>query len=131
MIDAQYAITLSDFQIISKYFYRATGSIKINLTEVLELGEQWSSSTLTNFANSLSASTTNANAGKLEGNRMFYANDYMVRVFFVTRCSLFSINRFIVAKTTLQRSRCIPAGLKTPSAPILKMLVYISMATNF
>ncbi|KAF9481396.1 polysaccharide lyase family 8 protein [Pholiota conissans] len=57
---------------------QATGGIKINLTEVLELGQQWSSATLTNFANSLSASTSNANAGKLEGNRMFYANDYMV-----------------------------------------------------
>ncbi|KDR85027.1 hypothetical protein GALMADRAFT_52424 [Galerina marginata CBS 339.88] len=58
---------------------QATGSIKINLTEVLELGQQWSSSSLINFANSLSATSSNANAGKLVGNRMFYANDYMVQ----------------------------------------------------
>ncbi|KAF8912697.1 polysaccharide lyase family 8 protein [Gymnopilus junonius] len=49
------------------------------LDEVLELGQQWSSGALTNFANSLSASASNANAGQLIGNRMFYANDYMVQ----------------------------------------------------
>ena len=48
---------------------------------MLQLGEQWSSSTLTGFTNDLSANTTNANAGKLVGNRMFYANDYMVHPF--------------------------------------------------
>ncbi|KAF8198911.1 polysaccharide lyase family 8 protein [Pholiota molesta] len=73
-----------DFSVLGRFIsfpvinQQATGSIKINLTEVLELGNQWSSSTLINFANSLSATTKNANAGKLEGNRMFYANDYMV-----------------------------------------------------
>ncbi|KAF8168065.1 polysaccharide lyase family 8 protein [Crassisporium funariophilum] len=57
---------------------QATGNIKLNLTEVLELGQQWSSSSLINFANSLSGTTSNANAGSLQGNRMFYASDYMV-----------------------------------------------------
>ncbi|KAF8078587.1 chondroitin AC/alginate lyase [Lyophyllum atratum] len=57
---------------------QATGSIKINLTQVRELGQLWSSSSLINFADSLSPSTPNANAGCLNGNRMFYANDYMV-----------------------------------------------------
>ncbi|KAG6911939.1 hypothetical protein DXG01_000187 [Tephrocybe rancida] len=56
---------------------QATGSIKINLTQVLELGEQWSSDPLINFAESLSGSVTNANAGSLKGNRMFFTNDYM------------------------------------------------------
>ncbi|KAF5375227.1 hypothetical protein D9758_000251 [Tetrapyrgos nigripes] len=41
------------------------------------LGQIWSSQALTNFAISLSRSSTSANAGQLEGNRMFYANDYM------------------------------------------------------
>ncbi|CAA7266471.1 unnamed protein product [Cyclocybe aegerita] len=57
---------------------QASGSIKINLTQVLVLGEQWSSGTLIDFANDLSIDTTSANAGQLEGNRMFYTNDYMV-----------------------------------------------------
>jgi hypothetical protein len=60
------------------YNRRATGSIKTNLTDVLDLGKQWSSDTLVAFANSLSENTTHANAGNLIGNRMFYANDYMV-----------------------------------------------------
>jgi len=57
---------------------RATSSIKINLTEVRELGQLWSSDTLTRFANDLSATSSSANAGQLEGNMMFYTNDYMV-----------------------------------------------------
>ncbi|KAJ3511292.1 hypothetical protein NLJ89_g4183 [Agrocybe chaxingu] len=60
---------------------QASGSIKINLTQVLVLGEQWSSGTLIDFANDLSFDTTSANAGQLEGNRMFYANDYMPKGF--------------------------------------------------
>ncbi|KAJ3511289.1 hypothetical protein NLJ89_g4184 [Agrocybe chaxingu] len=57
---------------------QATGRIKIDLGEVLTLGEEWSSKTLIDFANDLSVDTTDANAGSLTGNRMFYANDYMV-----------------------------------------------------
>ncbi|TFK41122.1 polysaccharide lyase family 8 protein [Crucibulum laeve] len=73
-----------DFSVLGRFISfpvidnQATGSIKINLTEVGELGDQWSSNVLTNFADSLSEDMSNANAGKLEGNRMFYANDYMV-----------------------------------------------------
>lgn len=58
---------------------RATGSIKINLTEVLELGDLWGSQPLVKFSHSLSEGSSNVNAGNLVGNRMFYANDYMVR----------------------------------------------------
>ncbi|KAG5653076.1 hypothetical protein H0H81_002456 [Sphagnurus paluster] len=67
---------------------QATGSIKINLTEVRELGQQWSSSSLLNFADTLSQSFTNANAGGLTGNRMFYNNDYMVCVQHIFHTSL-------------------------------------------
>lgn len=57
---------------------RASGSIKINLTEVRVLGEQWKSTVLVDTVDSLNKNTTDANAGALKGNRMFYDNDYMV-----------------------------------------------------
>lgn len=63
------------FPVIDK---QATGSIKINLTEVTQLGTGWSSSPLTSFASSLSKGSDSANAGNLLGNNMFYDNDYMV-----------------------------------------------------
>ncbi|KAG1749613.1 polysaccharide lyase family 8 protein [Suillus paluster] len=56
----------------------ATTSIQTNLSKVEELGEQWNSDVLINYAKSLSANTTDANAGELIGNRMFFDNDYMV-----------------------------------------------------
>lgn len=59
---------------------RATGSINLNLTQVASVGEQWGSADLTEFAESLSNNFTNANAGDLTGNRMFWSNDYMVRL---------------------------------------------------
>ncbi|KAG6842627.1 hypothetical protein C0991_000154 [Blastosporella zonata] len=70
----------------------ATGSININLTQVLALGEQWSSDPLVNFAASLSDSFENANAGDLEGNLMFFTNDYMVHrgYNYVTTLKMFS-----------------------------------------
>lgn len=61
---------------------RATHNININLAKVLELGKLWSSASLIDFANSLTPTTPNANAGNLVGNRMFYAEDYMVGTFF-------------------------------------------------
>ncbi|KAG0696264.1 polysaccharide lyase family 8 protein [Suillus ampliporus] len=57
---------------------QASSSIQTNLSKVEQLGEQWNSDVLVNFATSLSANTTNANAGELIGNRMFFDNDYMV-----------------------------------------------------
>ncbi|KAG6850521.1 hypothetical protein H0H93_012522 [Arthromyces matolae] len=48
---------------------------------ILDLGKMWSSNSLINFAKSLSQSAKNANAGSLEGNRMFFTSDYMVRTF--------------------------------------------------
>ncbi|PFH54509.1 polysaccharide lyase family 8 protein [Amanita thiersii Skay4041] len=73
-----------DFSVLGRFISfpviddQATGSIKVNLTEVEDLGEQWSSSTLIEFAKQLSQDVPNANAGSLTGNRMFYTNDYMV-----------------------------------------------------
>lgn len=57
---------------------RATGSIKIDLATVGTLGRQWNSKPLIDFEKRLSKPTTDANAGSLVGNRMFYTNDYMV-----------------------------------------------------
>jgi hypothetical protein len=57
---------------------RATASIKMDLQDFRKLGEEWRSEALVNFADGLSDDTCDANAGRLYGNRMFYANDYMV-----------------------------------------------------
>ncbi|KXN89990.1 Chondroitinase-AC [Leucoagaricus sp. SymC.cos] len=57
---------------------QATGSIKLNLTEIGQLGRLWNSSIITKIAQSLSEDGKNANAGNLIGNCMFYDNDYMV-----------------------------------------------------
>lgn len=57
---------------------QASGDIRTELSAVLELGELWSSNTLQEFTRNLWKETSNANAGNLVGNKMFYANDYMV-----------------------------------------------------
>ncbi len=50
----------------------------MNLTAISLLGGAWNSSALRNFGSlSNNNHTEGANAGKLEGNRMFYNNDYM------------------------------------------------------
>ncbi|KIM43567.1 polysaccharide lyase family 8 protein [Hebeloma cylindrosporum] len=70
----------------------ATHNININLTQVRELGKLWSSASLIDFTNSLTPTTPNANAGNLVGNRMFYADDYMVHrgSNYVTSVKMFS-----------------------------------------
>ncbi|KAH8120362.1 polysaccharide lyase family 8 protein [Phellopilus nigrolimitatus] len=74
-----------DFSVLGRFISfpvadnQATASIKINITELQVLGEEWDSDTLTDAYNSLSKNTTNANAGSLNGNRIFYDNDYMVQ----------------------------------------------------
>jgi hypothetical protein len=60
---------------------RATASILTNLSAVGELGRAWQSQPLIDYEASLSKHVTNANAGNLLGNYMFYANDYMVNIF--------------------------------------------------
>lgn len=46
-----------------------------------QLGELWESDTLKSAFTSLTQPGSDANSGDLAGNRMFYANDYMVRIF--------------------------------------------------
>ena len=57
---------------------RATSGLKIDLSDILRLGELWDSSTMVQVYHSLIEPTDDANAGKLIGNRYFYSNDYMV-----------------------------------------------------
>ncbi len=58
--------------------FRASGSIQVNVSRIQQLGDEWNSDTLKSVAKSLSDSSDSANSGDLTGNRMFYANDYMV-----------------------------------------------------
>ncbi|KAG5649680.1 hypothetical protein H0H81_002521 [Sphagnurus paluster] len=55
-----------------------TANIGMNLTRIKDLGQRWSSDALINFADSLCGIGSNANAGSFVGNKMFFANDYMV-----------------------------------------------------
>ena len=57
---------------------RATGSININVSQIAELGKLWDSDKIKSVSESLASITKDANAGNISGNRMFYANDYMV-----------------------------------------------------
>ncbi|KAG1828622.1 polysaccharide lyase family 8 protein [Suillus variegatus] len=57
---------------------QASSGILTNLSKVEELGENWNSDVLVDFARSLSSNITHANVGGILGNRMFYKNDYMV-----------------------------------------------------
>jgi hypothetical protein len=59
-------------------FLRATGSLNLNLSEVLQLGELWNSLTMVQVYHNLIEPTMDANAGNLIGNRNFHNNDYMV-----------------------------------------------------
>ncbi|KAJ7254073.1 polysaccharide lyase family 8 protein [Mycena haematopus] len=88
-----------DFSVLGRFisfptadFTQATGSILLNLTKIGVLGEEWGSDALVNFSTSLSGNFTTANAGNLQGNRMFYDNDYMVQrgASYVTTLRMFS-----------------------------------------
>ncbi|KAF7340878.1 Polysaccharide lyase family 8 protein [Mycena sanguinolenta] len=75
-----------DFSVLGRFiafptadFTQATGSILLNLTKIGVLGDEWKSPDLVKFSTSLSGNFTNANAGNLLGNRMFFDNDYMVQ----------------------------------------------------
>jgi hypothetical protein len=68
----------------------------MNISEVQQLGEEWNSTVLLEFSSTISANTTDANVGELHGNRMFFANDYMVgRV-----CSFAPVLLTLVPKVT-------------------------------
>lgn len=51
----------------------------INATRVSMLANAWQMPSLAAFAETLQSNTDSSNAGGVVGNRMFYANDYMVR----------------------------------------------------
>ncbi|THH06921.1 hypothetical protein EW145_g3747 [Phellinidium pouzarii] len=74
-----------DFSVLGRFISfpvadnQATASIKINITELQVLGEEWGSDTLTDAFNNLSKNSSNANVGSLNGNRVFYDNDYIVQ----------------------------------------------------
>ncbi|KZP31300.1 polysaccharide lyase family 8 protein [Athelia psychrophila] len=74
-----------DFSVLGRFIsfpvadHQATGSINFNVSEVQQLADQWQSDVLLEVVDSLNANTSDANSGGLMGNRMFYANDYMVQ----------------------------------------------------
>lgn len=80
VIDAQYVLSSMSSACRLTTHRRATGSININVTEINQLGEEWGSSTLTEVSASLSTNSSSANVGSIAGNRMFFDNDYMVRL---------------------------------------------------
>jgi hypothetical protein len=55
-----------------------TSGINLNLTSVGVLGEQWKADELSKFATSLSKSSKTANAGQVEGTKVFHSMDYLV-----------------------------------------------------
>lgn len=89
-----------DFSVLGRFisfptadFTQATGSILLNLTKIDELGQQWGADTLRDFATTLARKSSSANAGQLEGNRMFWNNDYMVHrgANYVTTVKMYSV----------------------------------------
>ncbi|OBZ79153.1 Chondroitinase-AC [Grifola frondosa] len=74
-----------DFSVLGRFLTdpvidnHASSSINTNLTQLQVLGQEWGSDILTNVFDDLSLNTTDANSGNLTGNRMFYANDFMVQ----------------------------------------------------
>ena len=58
---------------------QATENLKINLTQLQSLGDSWGSAPLQQAFQELNAATDDANSGNIQGNRIFYANDYAVR----------------------------------------------------
>lgn len=58
---------------------QATASLKMNLTQVLALGNAWNQPDLIRFGSDLAdPNPKTANSGRLVGNRMFWNSDYMV-----------------------------------------------------
>jgi len=55
-------------------------SILINVTKFDDLGKLWKDKTLQQVSHQLQKPTKSANIGGLLGNRMFWANDFMVIV---------------------------------------------------
>ncbi|KIO20137.1 polysaccharide lyase family 8 protein [Tulasnella calospora MUT 4182] len=74
-----------DFSVLGRFISfpvfddQATVGLKVNYTQVLQLGQQWKDHNMVRVATSLLKNGTTVNGGKLYGNRMFYNNDYMVQ----------------------------------------------------
>ncbi|VDB99673.1 unnamed protein product [Peniophora sp. CBMAI 1063] len=58
---------------------QATENLKINLTQLQSLGNSWGSAPLLKAFQELNAASDDANSGNIQGNRIFYANDYAVQ----------------------------------------------------
>ncbi|KAH8102634.1 polysaccharide lyase family 8 protein [Cristinia sonorae] len=73
-----------DFSVLGRFISlpvnddQATADIHLNLTQIQLLGQLWGSDTFTSAYNTLTQPSADANVGSTSGNRMFYANDYMV-----------------------------------------------------
>jgi hypothetical protein len=92
-------------------FLRATGSLNINLSEILQLGELWGSNTMTEVYNNLVEPTEDANSGIIIGNRNFYTNDYMVSSSIeIGDPHSYGIFRFSAVKATSPHLKCILRG---------------------
>ncbi|KAL5518907.1 hypothetical protein ACEPAH_590 [Sanghuangporus vaninii] len=57
---------------------QATSSIQMNITKIAALADLWESSTLLDVYDKLEENSTTANVGSIDGNHMFYSNDYML-----------------------------------------------------
>ena len=57
---------------------RATASLDMNISQIQQIGDLWGSEIIQSVAESFAANSSTANAGDINGNRIFYANDYMV-----------------------------------------------------
>ncbi|KAI0741691.1 polysaccharide lyase family 8 protein [Daedaleopsis nitida] len=74
-----------DFSVIGRFMTdpvaddHASSGIKTNLTQLQVLGELWKSDVISSAYEMLSTNTTSANSGNIIGNRIFYANDYVVQ----------------------------------------------------
>ncbi|KAH9969052.1 polysaccharide lyase family 8 protein [Russula dissimulans] len=71
--------TLPRFVTFPVIDHQATDGLSLNLSELQQLGEQWSSPNMIEVYNNLVEPTNDANTGKIVGNRNFYSNDYMVQ----------------------------------------------------
>jgi hypothetical protein len=57
---------------------RSSASLKTNFTQLQVLGQEWNSDDMLEVFNDWTSTPPDANIGALQGNRMFYTNDYMV-----------------------------------------------------
>jgi hypothetical protein len=86
---------------ISLIYRSDAATLEVNLTQIQVLGQLWGSTDITNFYNDLAAPGTTVNPGSVVGNRMFYANDYMVRRNpILAALMLIQLRRYTAEKTT-------------------------------